>query len=290
MQQNISKEILKLITVIAGSFIDAFGFVIFVSSTGLITGGASGVGIFFHTLFGVPISVVVYIVNIAMMIVAWIFFGKKFVLSTIVSSIAYPTALAIAEQIFTNRIVTDDIFLCTVMGGMLIGIGAGLVMRAGASSGGMDIPALLLDKYLKISLSTAVYIVDIVILLLQATQASVDKVLYGVILILIYSTVIERVSLIGRNRVEVQIISKENDYIREQVLIELNRGVTMMKSRSGYYGKDIEVLMTVISNRQLAKLERIVHKADSTAFMTVTRVSQVVGEGFTFAPRGEEET
>ena len=123
------------------------------------------------------------------------------------------------------------------MGGILIGAGVGLVLRAGASSGGMDIPSLLMNKYLRIPLSVGVYIVDVIILALQALQTPGDNVLYGVVLVIVYSVLIDKISLIGKNRVEVQIVSDKSDEIRQFILQDLDRGVTMMKGRSGYLGK-----------------------------------------------------
>jgi uncharacterized membrane-anchored protein YitT (DUF2179 family) len=174
------------------------------------------------------------------------------------------------------------------MGGIMIGIGAGMVIRGGASSGGMDVPALLMNKYFKLPLSTAVYIVDLTILGLQAFQTPGDQVLYGVVMVLIYSALIDKVSLIGRNRVEVQIVSEKNQEIRDFILENLDRGVTMMQGRTGYLEKETEVVMSVISNRQLSSLERNVHHIDPNAFMVVNRVSAVVGEGFSYPPAKQE--
>lgn len=288
-----AKEILRILMIIIGNVIDAIGFVLFVSSSGLIMGGSSGIGLLIHRSMNVPTSVVVFIVNSVMLFIGWAAFGKRFALSTILSSFSYPLAMAFVEGSMGNRVVTEDIFLCTIMGGILIGLGAGLVLRAGASSGGMDVPALLMNRYLRIPLSTAVYIVDIAILLLQAFQTPGDRILYGIVLVLVYSSVIEKVSLIGRNRVEVQIISDKSDIIRQTIMTELDRGVTMMKARSGYRSKDLEVVMSVISSRQLSRVERIIHEIDPRAFMVVNRVSAVVGEGFTYPSRPDpvkEET
>lgn len=277
-----TKEFVRILMILVGNVIDAIGFVLFVSASGLIMGGSSGVGLLISRSTGIPTSTIVFFVNGIMLLLGLIVFGKKFALSTVLSSFCYPIAMAFVERGMGDRLVTEDIFLCTVMGGILIGLGAGMVLRAGASSGGMDVPALMLNKYLRIPLSTAVYIIDIAILLPQMFQTPGDKVLYGIVLVLVYSTVIEKVSLIGRNRVEVQIVSNKSDLIRDAIIRDLDRGVTMMKGRSGYLSKDIEVVMSVISSRQLSRVERIVHQIDPTAFLVVNRVSTVVGEGFTY--------
>ena len=235
-----SKELLRLLMILIGNILDAAGFVLFVSGSGLITGGTSGIGLFLSRQTGIPTSVYVFIINAVMLVVGLIFLGKRFALSTILSTFCYPLAMAIMEQALHGHAVTNDIFLCTIMGGILIGAGVGLVLRAGASSGGMDIPSLLMNKYLRIPLSVGVYIVDVIILALQALQTPGDNVLYGVVLVIVYSVLIDKISLIGKNRVEVQIVSDKSDEIRQFILQDLDRGVTMMKGRSGYLGKDVD--------------------------------------------------
>lgn len=279
-----TKEALKILMILIGNIIDAAGFVLFVSSTGLITGGTSGLGLFLSRQTHLPTSVFVFIINAAMLVVGFLLLGKHFALSTILSTFCYPIAMSLVEYFAKDFLVTEDIFLCTVMGGIMIGIGAGMVIRAGASSGGMDVPSLLMNKYLKIPLSTAVYLVDITILALQALQTRGDHVLYGIVLVLVYSAVIDKLSLIGRNRVEVQIVSQKSDLIRDAILADLDRGVTMIHGKTGYLGNETDVVMSVISGRQLTHVERIVHHIDPSAFMVVNRVSAVVGEGFTYPP------
>jgi uncharacterized membrane-anchored protein YitT (DUF2179 family) len=274
--------------ILIGNVIDAAGFVLFVSATGLITGGTSGLGLFLSRQTGVPTYVYVFIINACMLVVGYFLLGKTFALSTVLSTFWYPFGMAMVEEFFGDLQITEDIFLCTVMGGIMIGIGAGMVIRGGASSGGMDVPALLMNKYFKLPLSTAVYIVDLTILGLQAFQTPGDQVLYGVVMVLIYSALIDKVSLIGRNRVEVQIVSEKNQEIRDFILENLDRGVTMMQGRTGYLEKETEVVMSVISNRQLSSLERNVHHIDPNAFMVVNRVSAVVGEGFSYPPAKQE--
>ncbi len=282
-----TKQTIRILMILIGNIIDAAGFVLFVSSTGLITGGTSGLGLFLSRQTHLPTSVFVFIINAAMLLVGLVFLGKRFAFSTVLSTFCYPIAMSLVEYFAGGLLITEDVFLCTFMGGIMIGIGAGMVIRAGASSGGMDVPSLLLNKYLKIPLSTAVYIVDISILALQALQTPGDHVLYGIVLVLIYSTVIDKLSLIGRNRVEVQIISQKSSLIRDAILADLDRGVTMIQGRTGYLGKETEVVMSVISSRQLTRVERIVHHIDPSAFMVVNRVSAVVGEGFTYPPAAD---
>lgn len=277
-----TKVILHILMIILGNALDAIGFVLFVVPSGLITGGVSGLGLFINHVWGIPISVFVFAFNAIMFIIGFIFLGKKFAATTALSSFCYPLIMGILERIVGDFVLTNDILLCTIMGGLLIGAGVGLVLRAGASSGGMDVPPLLLNRYLHLPLSVMIYVFDISILLLQVTNNSVESILYGIVLVLIYSIVIDKFMLIGKNMVQVKIVSRENLAIRDAIFEQLDRGVTLLKSRTGYLEEDTEVVLSVITNRQLFKLESLVHKIDPRAFMVVSRVSEVVGEGFTY--------
>ncbi len=276
-----SKFVMKMLLIIVGNIIDAAGFTLFVVPAGLITGGTSGLGLFVNRLSGVPISAFVLVFNIVMLITGLIFLGKKFAASTVLSSLCYPISMGIIERISEGYVVTENIFLCTIMGGLLIGAGAGLVLRAGASSGGLDVPSLVMHKYTRIPLSTLIYAVDITVLLLQAIGNFGDNVLYGIVLVLVYSIVIDKFQLIGKTMMQVKVISPHTLEIRDAIFKELDRGVTMVESRTGYLEKDTEMLLSVVSNREIVKIHKIVSEIDPNAFMIVNRVSEVMGEGFT---------
>ncbi len=276
-----SKFVMKMLLIIVGNIIDAAGFTLFVVPAGLITGGTSGLGLFVNRLSGVPISAFVLVFNIVMLITGLIFLGKKFAASTVMSSLCYPISMGIIERISAGYVVTENIFLCTIMGGLLIGAGAGLVLRAGASSGGLDVPSLVMHKYTRIPLSTLIYAVDITVLLLQAIGNFGDNVLYGIVLVLVYSIVIDKFQLIGKTMMQVKVISPHTLEIRDAIFKELDRGVTMVESRTGYLEKDTEMLLSVVSNREIVKIHKIVSEIDPDAFMIVNRVSEVMGEGFT---------
>ena len=130
-----SKEIIRLIMILIGNILDSAGFVLFVSGSGLITGGTSGIGLFLSRQTGIPTSVYVFIINAIMLLVGLIILGKRFAISTILSTFCYPLSMAVMEHVLHGQSLTNDIFLCTIMGGILIGTGVGLVIRAGASSG-----------------------------------------------------------------------------------------------------------------------------------------------------------
>lgn len=177
-------------------------------------------------------------------------------------------------------VLTEDLWLSTLFSGLGIGLSLGLVIRAGASTGGMDIPPLVLNHYFRIPVSAGLYIFDFVILLFQAVYNPPEKVLYGIVLMLVYTFVLDKLLLIGTTKTEVKVVSKYHEQIRQAILQGLDRGVTMLHAESGYLCKQTQMVFSVISNRELPRIEKIVHDIDPDSLMVVSRVSEVRGRGF----------
>ena len=153
--------------VIFGNVFYAFVIKLFLLPGNLMTGGTTGIGLVVKHFTGASISGFVLAFNIVMLIVGVIFLGKKFALTTILSSFTYPIALEAANHIFGDLVITDNSMLNTIFAGLGIGIGLGIVIRTGASTGGMDIPPLILNKYFRIPVSVSLNVFDILILLPQ---------------------------------------------------------------------------------------------------------------------------
>lgn len=211
--------------------------------------------------------------------------GRKFALTTVVSTFVYPIALGFFEKLFGDLVLTQDLFLCTVFSGLGIGGSLGIVIRAGASTGGMDIPPLVLNHYFKIPVSVSMYVFDFCILLVQAVGNPPEKVLYGLILVMTYTLVLDKLMLMGTTRTEVRVISEHAQEIREAILAEMDRGVTMLSGETGYLKKQTQMIFSVISNREVPKIEKLIHTIDPESFMVVNRVSEVSGRGFSMKKR-----
>lgn len=294
------KWVKDIASVVIGNLLYAVAVVFLLEPTGIITGGATGIALFLNNEFGLSVSGMLLAINVLMFFVGWIFLGRKFALGTAVSSLMIPAAVALLEWLSGGYALTHDIFLCAAFGGLLIGVSLGLVMRAGFSTGGMDIPPLLMHKYWKIPVAVGMWGVDIVILLLQAVTATPDAIMYGIVMVIVYSVVIDQVMVIGTSRVQVQVISRSVEKIRTEILRTVDRGVTLLHGRTGYLGEETEMLLTVITKRELRAVEQSVHRIDPQAFLIVTRVSAVSGRGFSLGKqylegasaeeRGEEKS
>lgn len=270
----------SLLLVILGNLLYALTVRLFLLPADLMTGGTTGIALAVNHAFGIPVSYFVLVFNIVMLLIGLAVLGKQFAVTTVISTFAYPVFLEILERMLGDLVLTEDPWLCTVFSGLGIGLALGLVIRAGASTGGMDIPPLVLNHYFRIPVSAGLYVFDFVILLMQAVYNPPEKVLYGIILMLVYTFVLDKLLLIGTTRTEVKVVSKHHEQIRQAILRGLDRGVTMLNAESGYLGRQTQMVFSVISNRELPQIEKIIHDIDPDSLMVVSRVSEVRGRGF----------
>ena len=178
-------------------------------------------------------------------------------------------------------VVTEDPMLCAVFAGLIIGFSLGIVIRSGASTGGTDIPPLVLKKKLGIPVSATLYVMDFTILVSQLAFQDREKILYALVMVMIYTVVVDKVLVSGTKQIQVKIISDRCEEISRRIQEELDRGVTLLHTQGGHMRKEAFTILTVVSGRELMKLNEIVTQADDKAFMIVNQVSEVRGRGFT---------
>ena len=268
------------LSILAGNCLYALTVVLFLVPSGLITGGATGIALGVNRALGLPVSGVLFVINMTMLAVGWVLLGRRFAITTIASTVLSPMFLALWERVFHGFVLTEDIVLNTIFAGFGVGIALGITIRSGASTGGMDIPPLVLNKYLHIPVSASMMVFDMVILCAQATFTPLRQCLYGIVLVIVYTIVLDKVLIFGTTRTEVKIISKYSDEIREAILSQLDRGVTVLHGEGGFRHDPEQVLLSIISNRQLPKLEKLAHAIDPACFMIVSHVTEVSGRGF----------
>ena len=272
-----------VISILLGNLIYALSVKLFLLPAGLLTGGTNGIALVLDHYWGISISLFVLIFNIVMLCVGWFVLGKAFAMTTVASSFLYPAFLELLNRIMGDVVLTNDLLLCTIFFGLGVGLGLGLVIRAGASTGGMDIPPLILEKKLRIPVSVSMYCFDFVILVPQMFFRPVENVLYGIILVFIYTIVLDKMLILGKSKTELKIVSSEYEAICAAILKEVDRGVTLMRAEGGYTGCKTKLVFSVVSNRELIKVEKLVHEIDPECFMVVNRVSEVRGKGFSIS-------
>ena len=236
--------LLNSLAIILGNALYSLAVALFLEPAGLITGGATGIALAFGRLTGLSVSGFLFLFNMSMLVWGWAVLGKKFALNTLASSVLSPAFLALFERLLGGRVLTEDIFLCTIFSGLGIGVALGMVIRAGASTGGMDIPPLVLQKWFRWPVSITMMLFDIAILLVQAAFSQPEQVLYGIVLVITHTIVMDKMLMLGDSRTEVKIISTRSDKIRTAILAEIDRGVTVLHGEGGYTGEPSEVLLS----------------------------------------------
>ena len=270
----------SIIPVVIGNIIYALVVKLFILPTNLMSSGTTGIALLANHCLGIPVSFFILIFNVCMLILGLIVLGKKFAMTTIVSTLMYPIALEFFNQTLGEFVITNNELLNTIFAGLGIGLALGIVLRSGASTGGMDIPPLVLNHFFRIPVSVSLYVFDFIILSSQSLYNPLERLLYGIILILLTSIVLDKVLLMGTTKTEVKIISPKFEKIAEEILSEMDRGVTLLNARGGYLKNEHSVVLSVVSNRELPKIEKLVRALDPDAFMIVSRVSEVWGRGF----------
>lgn len=257
------------------------GVVLFVLPLGLITGGTTGLGLIAEHYFRIPVEVFAAVFNTIMFGLAIVTLGVSFALTALISTFYFPFILTVLQRIEALQNMTSDPMLSTILAGILIGMGIGVVIKAGASTGGMDIPPLVLNKKFGIPISVGLYAIDFSILVVQISFRDQERVLYGILLVLIYTVVMNKVLVNGKSQMQVKVVSEKYEEINTAIHQKLDRGTTLMKAESGYLRNDTMMLLTVVSNREIAKLNQIVLAIDPKAFIVINQVNEVMGKGFT---------
>lgn len=271
----------KILLILAGNTLYALAVTLFIIPNHLITGGTTGLALAAQHFFGISLTMFVSIFNSLMFLVGLAILGKLFALTTVVSSFYYPFILGQLQRLFGNQPVTDDRLLASIFAGLLIGAAIGMVIRAGASTGGMDIPPLVLNKKLRLPISATMYGFDCLILLSQILFSDKEQVLYGLLLILIYTIVLNKVLLLGTGQMQVKIISQEYVSISQAIQTKMDRGTTLLKIMGGHKKDDSCAVLTVVSGRELPRLNDIIMGIDNQAFLIINQVNEVRGRGFT---------
>jgi uncharacterized membrane-anchored protein YitT (DUF2179 family) len=273
----------SLLMVLLGNTLQALSIRLFIIPANLMSCGTTGIGLVMNHVFGIPLSAFILIFNVLMLAVGWAFIGRKFAMTTILSSLVYPVALEVFNRLLGNLVITENVLLNTIFGGLGLGLSLGIVLRAGASTGGMDIPPLILKKYFHIPVSASLWAFDFCILLSQVFFHPAEDLLYGILLILVISFALNKVMLLGTSRTEVKIISEKHEAIRQAILSRVDRGCTMLHGQGGYLQQDTELILSIVSNYELPKIQQLAREIDPNCFVIISQVTEVWGRGFSYS-------
>jgi uncharacterized membrane-anchored protein YitT (DUF2179 family) len=265
-----------------GLFIVALGVHFFKVPNNFAIGGTTGVSIIAATLLPkLNVGSLMMIINVALIIVGFIFLGKKFTSGTIYSSIALSLFIWLLEiAIPVTKPLTDDKFLELCFAVILPSVGSGIVFNLGASTGGTDIVAMILSKHTSLEIGKALFISDFIITAAAGSIYGVKTGLYCLLGLLVKAflldDVIERINI----RKQVMIVSKKSKDIEAFIINVLHRGATISKACGAYTGCEEEIITTVLGRRQAVALRDYIRSVDKDAFITIVNSSETIGKGF----------
>ena len=278
---------IKTLLVIAfGVFIEACAITFLIFPNQILTGGTAGVAVALQPLIHVDPIWTSNILVVSLFVLGYFCLGKQFAIKSFAATVFYPIFVFGLNYVYslfpTDFFVMPD-YLASIYAGILVGIGLGLVFYANASTGGMDILALLIHKYFKIKEGDAVTIVDGLTVILGIFTYGLAPALVGMISVYVCGYTINQTMMINTShRKELMVISDKWNEIREYILNEVDRGLTYWKGFGGYTQDEKVILMCIIDQKEYPEIEAKITEIDPVAFIAVSDVHKVHGEGFTF--------
>ncbi len=274
------KQLRNIVLLVLGNYLLALAVGVFILPYNILSGGVAGIAIAIEPLVGIDPNITINILVIGLFIVGALILGKNFAFSTAFSSFLYPFFLTFTQA---DGLLALDPILASLYGGLLAGIGVGMVLRTGSSTGGMDVPPLVLHKYTHIEISTWVLIVDGITVGLGLWTFGLEAVLIGFISVWAAAFAINKVLIFGgQNAKTVYIISEKYAEILTYIHEHLDRGTTLIEATGGFTGDDKPVILTVIMKNQYPELSQSVKEIDQNAFLIVSDATEVSGFGFSF--------
>ena len=277
MSNKYLQFIKEYIIVALACVVMAFNINYFFVGNKLAEGGVSGLSLIIHYLSNIDVSYLYFALNIPLIILAYIFLGKNFLLKTLFATFVLSVFLKVFAS-FSEPL--DDILLAAIFGGAINGIAIGIVFYAGGSTGGMDIIAKIVNKYTGIPISRILLATDFIVLSMVAVIFGKVIFMYTLISLVISSKMIDMIQVGIYSAKGVTIITTKEDEIRKRIMEETKRGITLINAKGGYTQKEIGMLYCVVGQYQLIRVKTIVKEVDPSAFMIVADVHEVIGNGF----------
>lgn len=279
------QKILNLVYIIIGNIFIALAINTLILENHIIVGGTSGIGNVLNHYFNIPVSLSVGCLNVCLFLVGLFFIGKKFAMTTLLSTFLFPIVLQFFETHAMFHHYLEDPLLAAILAACLVGVGIGLILKANASTGGVDILAILLNKKFGFPVHIVLNCIDLSILVLQFTFNDTTHVIYGIMIVMITSVVLNKTLTQGTSLVQLTVISDHYEEIKQSILHEFDAGVTLLASEKGFTQENSKLLLSVLPYRKLPAIKAKIHEIDPVAFVIVSHVEEVGGKGFTLEKR-----
>ena len=275
-----SHKLLKMASLTLGNLLVALAVTCFIVPHGLVLGGSTGIALIVTHAAPLPLSLVVFVINVALFLLGAAFLGHSFAASTIFSTIAYPLAMSVLETLPLDQL-TQEPMLAAVCAGALMGAGAGLILRAGGSTGGTDIVAMIINKYRTVSYGKILIFSDFVIIgSSMLVGFHIDTVIYGYVMTAVVGYTVDMIMAGNQQSSQVLIVTHDYEKMADAIANNIHRGVTLIDSEGWYSKEKSKVVMVVCRKRETSMILKFAKTIDPDAFMTVGSVMGVYGKGF----------
>lgn len=268
-----------LLRIALGNLIMAVAVNMLIVPSHFISGGSTGVALIIQHFTSLPFSWIVSAINGIMFCVGFLFLGKKFAATTLLSTIIYPFFIDITAFLNSVELVRDPL-IASIMAGVMMGAGLGMVIESGASTGGMDIPPIILERKLGWNVALLMNIQDLLILSYQLTYSSLEQIICGITFVFITSLSMNQVLTLGKSSLQLMIMSNRPQEIRDLFIHTLDKGLTLFEIEGGYSQKENLAVCTLVERKELYLVQKEISTIDPKAFIIVSKVQEVRGQGF----------
>ena len=263
-----------------GGFIFAFAVTFFVNPNEISPGGLTGISTVLNYVFGLPLGITLFLLNLPIFIIGFLKFGGNFIIKTFIATFMVSINLTFAEFIYPTFYI--DKILASVFGGILMGLGISIVLRHGATTGGIDIIAKIINnRFRHLTVGRLILIMDAIIISIAAfVYKNIESILYSVISMYASSRITD-LMLYGADKGRIiYIITSKHEEICYEINNSLHRGVTIIKAIGGYTGTEKNLLFCTVRIHEVSTIYSIVDKFDKKAFIVVSEAGEIIGEGF----------
>lgn len=268
-------------SIILGTFMYALSVTVFIMPHKFVLGGLTGLAVLLNYGFGLPVSLMVLIMNTILLIISYKVLGSDFLIKTVIGVASLTAFLGFFESIDFNPIMTAEPLMAGLIGSIVAGSGVGLVLSVNGSTGGTDIIVLIINKFRNVTPGRTMLFVDLIIISSSyIIFRSIETIVFGIVIIAVMTTSVDWVLNGVRQSVQFFIVSREYEEIATQVNLQLDRGCTVLDGTGWYTKKEQKVLILMAKRSESTSIFRLVKSIDPNAFVSQTNVVGVYGKGF----------
>jgi len=272
----------EILEITLGVVLLSLGFYFFLLPIGLVVGGVMGVAVLLKDF--ISVALFMYVANIILLFIGWIFLGRVFFFKTILATLLSPTIIWVLEltvdaNYFMQHMTESPLLISALFGGLFVGVGLGIVVRNNATTGGIDIIQRIMNKYLNIPFSTAMYLTDGVIIFI-AMLINFQLGLYAVGSMLVGALIVDRLAIEGKAGYTVFIVTDHPIEVQQKIYEKIDRGITKVKVVGGFSKEDKEMIICTVDRRELYYFKIVIKESDPKAFTFVTKTKEALGQGF----------